>query len=364
MSFGPYLITRTLLTIPMILILSTLVFLLLRVMPGDPCLAIHGGHSTKAVLESCREKAGLNQPLPLQYVTFLAGICCRGHVDGSFPYLHWEPLDFGISFRSNRPVRTEILSKLPATLELASTAMLIAIVIGLGTGIWGAVRRDHLIDHGMRIFNIAAFAIPIFWLGLMLQIVFGVLFNHWFGWGLPIGGRLDNISALTLRDQCNTLGFCTGFYLIDSVLVGNWTALVNVLVHLLLPSMTLGLVISGIIGRISRTNMLEVLDKEYVTTARSKGLEERWVVISHALRNALVPIVTVIGLQFAVLLGGAVLTETVFTWDGLASYLIRAIGARDYNAIQGFVVFFAIFVSTVNLVVDLLYSRLDPRVRY
>jgi len=364
LSFGQYFIARTLLTIPMILILATLVFILLRVMPGDPCLAIHGGHSTKDVLESCREKAGLNKPLPLQYVDYVAGICCRGQVDSNFPYLHWEPLDFGISFRSGRTVRAEILSKLPATMELALTAMFIAVLIGLASGIWGAVRRDHLIDHGLRIFNIAAFAIPIFWLGLMLQIVFGIFFNQWFGWGLPIGGRLGNVNALALKDQCAALGWCSGFYLIDSALVGNWTAFGDALVHLLLPSFTLGLVLSGIIGRISRANMLEVLDKEYVTTARSKGLEERWVVLSHALRNALIPIVTVIGLQFAVLLGGAVLTETVFTWDGLASYLIRAIGARDYNAIQGFVVFFAIFVSTVNLIVDLLYSRLDPRVRY
>ncbi len=352
MSFGQYFIARLLLTIPMILILATQVFLLLRVMPGDPCLAIHGGRSSQAIIESCREKAGLNVPLHIQYVNYLMGICCRGHIDGNFPYLHWQPLDFGVSFRSNRPVREEILSKLPATLELALFAMLISVSIGLVTGTWSALRSNRALDHGLRIFNIAVFAMPIFWLGLMFQIVFSI----WLGW-LPVGGRLDpNVDR--------TLAHPTNFYVIDAILSGDLNILLLVLKHLLLPSLTLGLVLSGIIGRISRANMLEVLDREYVTTARAKGLEERQVILKHTLRNALIPIVTVIGLQFAILLGGAVLTETVFNWDGLARYLIRSIFARDYNAIQGFVVFFAIFVSTINLMVDLFYSRLDPRVRY
>ncbi len=337
MSFGQYFIARLLLTIPMILILATLVFLLLRVMPGDPCLAIHGGRSSKSVIERCREKAGLNAPLFIQYINYLKGI---------------PTLDFGDSFRSNRPVRDEILSKLPATLELAVFAMTISVLIGLITGTWGAIRSDQPIDHALRIFNIAAFAMPIFWLGLMFQIVFGI----WLGW-LPVGGRLDPVIDRTLTHP-------TGFYVLDAVITRDWSTLLLALKHLLLPSLTLGLVLSGVIGRISRANMLEVLHKEYVQTARAKGLAEHWVILKHALRNALIPIVTVIGLQFAILLGGAVLTETVFNWDGLARYLIRAIFARDYNAIQGFVVFFAIFVSMVNLIVDLLYSRLDPRVRY
>ena len=337
MSFFQYLIARLLLTIPMIFILATLVFLLLRVMPGDPCLAIHGGRSNKAVLERCREKAGLNEPLLVQYVNYLKGI---------------PTLDFGYSFRSNRPVRDEILSKLPATLELAVFAMLISVLLGLVTGAWGAIRSDRPIDHALRVFNIAAFAMPIFWLGLMFQIVFGI----WLGW-LPVGGRMDQIADLSFPHP-------TGFYVLDAILLGDGEKLLLVLKHLFLPSLTLGLVLSGVIGRISRANMLEVLHKEYVQTARAKGLAERRVILKHALRNALIPIVTVIGLQFAILLGGAVLTETVFNWDGLARYLIRSIHARDYNAIQGFIVFFAVFVSLVNLIVDLLYSRLDPRVRY
>ncbi len=337
MSFGQYFVARLLLTIPMVFILATLVFLLLRVMPGDPCLAIHGGKSNQTVLERCRERAGLNQPLYLQYWNYLKGI---------------PTLDFGVSFRTNRPVRDEILSKLPATLELAVFAMLVSVGLGLLTGTWGAVRSDRPVDHALRLLNIAAFAMPIFWLGLMLQIVFGI----WLKW-LPVGGRLDPVIDYKLEHP-------TGFYVLDALITRDWSTLGLVLKHLLLPSLTLGLVLSGVIGRISRANMLEVLHKEYVQTARAKGLAERVVIVKHALRNALIPIVTVIGLQFAILLGGAVLTETVFNWDGMARYLIRAINARDYNAIQGFIVFFALFVSLINLVVDLLYSRLDPRVRY
>lgn len=337
LSFWQYALTRLAMTLPMILILVSVVFLILRIMPGDVCTVVYGGRGRPEELERCREKLGFNKSLPAQYVDYIAGIA---------------RLDFGISLRTNQPVLQEILRRVPATLELAIFAMLVASLLGLLTGISSATHNDRSLDHGFRIFNIAAFAMPIFWLGLLLQILFAVHLKLF-----PVGGRLDPVNEIAFTP-------ITGFYVLDALLQGDLSLLLKALQHLTLPAITLGMVLSGVIGRISRANMLEVLDKDYIKTARSKGLREGRVIYRHALRNTLIPIVTVIGLQFALLLGGAILTETVFNWPGLAQYLLRAINARDYLAIQGTVVFIALFISTVNLVVDILYSRLDPRVRY
>lgn len=338
MSRSQYVVVRLLLTIPMLLVLLTLIFLLLRVMPGDPVSAMLGGHGIRPqLLAEYRQRLGLNEPLGLQYLHYLLGIV-RG--------------DFGTSFRTGQPVLREIGSRFPATMELAIFGMLWAVLIGMGSGIWASVRNGRPADHAIRTFNIVAFAMPIFWVGLILQIVFGVWLKV-----LPIGGRLDPVSSAFFTPV-------TGFYVLDSLLRGDWSLVWASLRHLLLPSFTLGLVESGLVGRMTRTNMLEVLDRDYIRTARSKGLPERSVVLKHALRNALIPIVTVVGMQFALLLAGAILTETVFSWPGVARYLVVSIEARDFMAIQGTVVFIAVFISTVNLAVDLLYSRLDPRIRY
>jgi len=337
MSFWQYAVTRLALTIPMVFILLSAVFIVLRIMPGDVCIVVYGGRGRSEDIQRCQEQLGLNKPVFTQYIEYVGGIA---------------RLDFGISMRTNKPVLQEILNQVPATLELALAAMVIAVLIGLLTGVGAAVHSDHPLDHGMRFFNVIAFAMPIFWLGLILQIVFAVWLKIF-----PVGGRIDPITGLSFEP-------ITGLYLIDSLLRADLGLFLKVLKHLTLPAITLGVVLSGVVGRISRANMLEVLDKEYVKTARSKGLPEYRVIISHALRNAMIPIVTVVGLQFALLLGGAILTETVFNWPGLAQYLLRAINARDYPAIQGTVVFITLFISTVNLIVDLLYSRLDPRVRY
>ena len=333
-----YALQRLLLTIPMVFILLTVIFLVLRVMPGDPVSAMLGGRPVSPeVLQSYRVKMGVDRPLPAQYVTYLSGIL-RG--------------DFGNSMRTSTPVLEELLSRFPATIELALFGLLIAGILGFSTGILAATRADRPLDHGIRVFHIASFAMPLFWLGLMFQVFFAVKLK-WF----PVAGRLGGQMAFSFEP-------ITGFYVLDAILRWDGKALADIVRHLALPSLTLGIALTGLLGRVSRASMLEVLDQDYITTARAKGLSERIVVLRHALRNALIPIVTIFGLQFAALMGGAVLTETVFSWPGIASYLMRAISARDYLAIQGSVVFIALFISVINLIVDLFYSTIDPRVRY
>jgi peptide/nickel transport system permease protein len=333
-----YALQRLLLTIPMIFILVTVIFLLLRVMPGDPVSAMLGGRNISSeVLESYRVRLGFDRPVYVQYADYIGGIV-RG--------------DFGRSLRTNQPVLRELSTRFPATIELGLFAMLVAAILGFSTGVLAASRADSPADHVVRVFHITSFAMPLFWLGLMLQVFFAVKLG-WF----PVAGRIGGRLAFTFRS-------ITGFYVLDAIIQGDGKALLDIMKHLALPAFTLGIALTGLQGRITRASMLEVLEQDYITTARSKGLTERVVELRHALRNALIPIVTVFGLQFAVLMGGAVLTETVFSWPGIASYLVRAIDARDYPAIQGSVVFIALFISLINLIVDLFYSVIDPRVRY
>lgn len=338
MGIGRYIVTRLALTMPMLLVLLTLVFVILRVLPGDPCLALLGGRNiTPEGLDRCRELLGLNRPLYIQYLTYLADVA---------------RLDFGTSIRTGLPVTEELLLRFPATFELALFGMLAATAIGMATGIFASVRRNRRADHLIRILNIASFAMPIFWIGLIFLMLFAVRWQL-----LPAGGRLDPVAAAFFEP-------ITNFYTIDTLLRGDFPLFLSSLRHLILPSMTLAIVISGFIGRMARSSMLDVLEKEYVSVARAKGLPERTVIIRHALSNALIPIVTVIGLQFALLMAGAILTETVYTWPGIARYLLESISSRDFAAIQGSVVFIALFISAVNLLVDVLYARLDPRIRF
>ncbi len=338
MGTGRYIVTRFALTVPMLVILLTLVFVVLRILPGDPCLSLLGGRNVgPEQFARCREQLGLNRPLSIQYITYLSSIA---------------RLDFGSSIRTGLPVLQELLLRFPATFELAIFGMAGAIVIGMLTGVYASVRHDQRVDHIIRVLNIASFAMPVFWIGLMFLMLFAVRWRL-----LPVGGRLDPVSATFFTP-------ITHFYTIDTLLRGDFGLFTNVLRHLLLPSMTLAIVVSGFIGRMTRSSMLEVLDKEYVMVARAKGLRERVVINRHALSNALIPIVTVVGLQFALLLAGAILTETVYSWPGIARYLLQSIDARDFPAIQGTVVFIALFISSVNLLVDVVYARLDPRIRY
>jgi peptide/nickel transport system permease protein len=333
-----YALQRLLLTIPMILVLLTVIFLIIRVMPGDPVSMVYGARPVSEELKAeKRAELGFDKPIVVQYANYISGIF-RG--------------DFGDSIRTSTPVLHELFLRFPATIELALCGLLVAGLLGFTTGVLAATRADRPVDHGIRIFHIASFAVPVFWLGLMLQVIFAVKLQ----W-LPVAGRLGGEMAFTFKP-------ITGLYVLDSILRLDGRGLLDVLQHLALPALTLGIATTGLLGRMSRASMLETLDQDYVTAARAKGLAERVVVLRHALRNALIPIVTVFGLELAVLMGGAVLTETVFSWPGVASYLIRSINARDYIAVQGSVVFIALFISVINLVVDLLYSLIDPRVRY
>ncbi|BAS27569.1 ABC transporter permease [Limnochorda pilosa] len=337
-GLGRYAVSRLVVTVPMLLVLLTVVFLVLRVMPGDPAQAILGGRNVPPeTAAALRARLGLDEPLPLQYVHYLGSVA-RG--------------DLGVSARTGNEVWEDILGKIPATLELAVFAMLVAVPIGLWSGIHASTHHDQPRDHALRVLNVASFAIFIPWFGMVLQLVFSV-FLKW----LPVGGRLEVLHLYTFRGA-------TGLYVLDALLAGNGAVLADALRHLVLPALTLGLLLSGLVGRMSRSSMLEVLDQEYINAARAKGLSERRVVYGHALRNALIPIVTVVGLQFALLMAGAILTEVTFAWPGLARYLLDSITARDFNAIQGSVVFIALFVTTINLLVDLAYGILDPRVRY
>jgi peptide/nickel transport system permease protein len=337
-GIGRYVIQRLLLTVPMLLILLSVVFLAMRLMPGGPAQALLGGRNiSQAQLEQVNHEYGLDKPLGVQYLDYLNNV-----IHGNFKD----------SILTGRPVLTELFTRFPATLELAFWGMLFALIFGFGTGLIASTRADSPLDHSVRVFHIGSFAMPLFWLGLMLQIIFAVKL-HW----LPVASRISGRMAFSFHS-------ITGFYLIDAILSGNWNTIADVAKHLVLPAVTLGFAQAGFLGRITRASMLEVLDMDYITTARAKGIKERIVILRHALHNALIPIVTVFGLQFAILMGGAILTETVFSWPGVAQFLVRSIDSRDFFAIQGSVVFIAMFISIINLIVDLCYSIIDPRVRY
>ena len=268
-----------------------------------------------------------------------------------FVYL-WNLLrgDLGTSMTQRRPVRLEIADRFPATLELAVGGMIITMLIGVSTGAFAAQKRRSPLDYGLRIFSIIIYSVPIFWLGLVLQMILGVRL----GW-LPVAGRIG--PELAPRQ-------ITGLYTLDSLLTGNLTSLFSAIKYLIMPSLTLGLYLSGIFTRLTRSNMLDVLRQDYIIAARARGIPERIVVYKHGLKNAFIPILTMMGLQFALLLAGAVLTETTFSWPGLGHMLVRRIYDRDFSTIQGTILVFAFLVAGVSLLVDIIYAYIDPRIRY
>ena len=342
MTLRTYIISRILLTIPMIFILLTTVFLIMRVLPGDPVLLHFEKMENPAAMAAMRAALGLDKPLWVQYFNYVAGLF-RG--------------DLGKSMQDYSPVGQQIFSAFPATFELAICSMLIAVLIGIFLGVESSKAYNKPKDHVIRVFGIVTYAIPVFFLGMIFQLLFGVGL-HW----LPVGGRTYpgmEPTGLTI----GTFHFSTGLYTIDSLLEGNVYKFVLTLKYLLLPSLTLGLVLCGIFIRLTRSNMFETLRLDFVTAARARGLKERTVTYSYALRNAFLPVLTMMGLEFAMLLAGAVLTETTFSWPGLGRYIVDRINFRDYTAIQGAVVVFGIFVSIASLAVDLLYAYLDPRIR-
>lgn len=337
-SLRNFLVTRILLTIPMILILATLVFFVMRILPGDPILSSVGPRVPEAEREAIRAQLGLNRPLPEQYLDFLGQIV---------------RLDFGNSLvRGRRPIRDELAEVLPATVELAVPAIIFTAILGIGSGAFAAAQHRRAADYGLRLGSVIIYSIPIFWLGLLFQLIFGAGLD----W-LPISHRIAPQIDLTLTRQTN-------FLIVDSIISGNWAALGSVLGHLILPVMTLGLALTGVFVRLTRVNMLETLNEDFITAGRARGIPERRLVYRHALRNAFIPILTLLGLQFAILLAGAVLTETTFTWPGMGRYLVDRIELRDYPAVQAVITLFAIMVALVSLVTDVLYAFVDPRIRY
>jgi peptide/nickel transport system permease protein len=332
-----YIITRTLLTIPMIFILVSLVFVVLRIMPGDPVKAMLGAHAPPEVIAQKQEALGLNKPIIIQYFEYLGQLV---------------RLDLGRSMILPQDVTQPIKEKLPATLELTLVGLLFTLLIGVPLGAYAASKRRSGRDFGIRLYGNVVYCIPVFWMGLMLQLIFGV----WLNW-LPIAGRTSARTFVSMFER-------TGFYLIDTLLIGDFGAFTDVLVHLLLPSLTLGIVISGVFVRLTRSNMLDVLKTDYVLAARARGIPERKVVYRHALKNALIPVLTMMGLQFALLLAGAILTESTFSWPGMGRLLVQRIYLRDYPTIQGVIVVYAFMVSIISLVVDLIYALIDPRVKY
>lgn len=330
-----YILKRLALLLPVILGVSILVFLVMHVFTTDPASIILGQHATADQVANLREELGLNKPLYVQYFHFIGGV-----FKGSL----------GNSLITKTSVTGEILARFPATIELALAAIIIASIVGVIVGVISAVKQNSIIDYFSMIGALLGVSMPIFWLGLMLIVLFSVKL-HW----LPVSGRIQ----IGMEPA-----HVTGFYLLDSLITGNMAAFKSALMHLTLPAVALASYSTAIIARMTRSTMLEIVKQDYIRTARAKGLFEKVVILKHALRNALIPITTVIGLQLGSLLGGAVLTETVFSWPGVGSYTIDAIMKSDYPVVQGAVMILAIVFVLVNLIVDLLYAYLDPRIKY
>ena len=330
-----YLIKRLLMLIPVLLCVSILVFLIMRVFSPDPALIVLGQHATTEKINVWREQMGLNEPIVYQYLDYMQGV------------FHG---DFGLSYFTNTPVVDELVARLPATIELAILAIILSSVVGVFLGVLSAVKKNSIIDNLTMTTALIGVSMPVFWLGMLLIIVFSG-YLHIF----PSGGRIDTL----MRPMDGT-----GFYFFDTLIIGDYEAFFNALQHAILPAVTLAGYSMAIITRMTRSSMLDILHQDYIRTARAKGLSAFKVIGKHAFRNALLPIITVIGLQFGALLSGAVLTETVFAWPGIGSYSVECILRSDFPVIQAVVLIVATVFVVMNLVVDLLYAALDPRVKY
>jgi peptide/nickel transport system permease protein len=335
-SLPRYIAQRLLLVIPMMWILMTLVFLLLRVAPGDPVSAALGGKISPQALERSREELGLNKPLIEQYWDYLSSVV---------------RLDFGTSFTDNQPIIDVVKENGGATLSLTVAAFIIAVSIGIPLGLIAGRMRDTVPDVLIRLFGIITYATPIFFVGLLVQVHVAPAL------GLPTGSEASTETQFVVPTRTHIL-------LVDAVLSGDWPSVVDVLKHLALPSLTLGIFICGVFIRLVRINILQTIQSDYVEAATARGIRSRKVIWNHAFRNALVPVITVLGLQAALLLGGAILTETTFNWPGIGFKLVTYINGRDYGAVQGLVTIFGLVVIVIGLIVDIINAIIDPRVRY
>jgi peptide/nickel transport system permease protein len=330
-----FVVRRLLLLVPILLGLSLLVFFWIRALPGGPAQALLGERATAESIAEIEELYGLDKPVHEQYFTYLGTVV---------------KLDFGTSITSRRPVTDEIRERFPATIELALAAMLFSVLVGIPLGFVAAKRYGGVVDHLSLVGSLIGISIPIFFLAILLKYLFAVKL----GW-LPTVGRIS-----VLIDVPHP----TRFYVLDAIIAGNVEALVDTLKHLVLPAVALGSIPLAVIARITRAAVLDVQNEDYVRTARAKGLAPRVVDVRHVLRNALLPITTIIGLQAGLLLSGAVLTETVFAWPGMGTWLVDAIETRNFPVLQGGILFVALVFVLVNLLVDISYAIINPRIRY
>jgi peptide/nickel transport system permease protein len=330
-----FILKRLLLLLPTLLGIVALVFLMIHLIPGDPAQVMLGERASAKTLETLRRQLGLDQPLYVQFGRYLSDLA-QG--------------DLGRSIKSRERISVELLDRFPATMELTLVAMAFAVALGLFAGVVSATRKGTLLDYAGMTAALAGVSMPIFWLGLMMIISMSLVLGIF-----PVSGRLSPHTFFP---------HVSGFYLVDSLLAVNIPAFADVIWHLVLPGITLGTVPAAVIARMTRSSLLEVLKEDYIRTAWAKGLSERVVVFRHALKNAFIPILTVISLQFGYLLGGAVITETIFAWPGVGRWLLLAVNARDFRAVQGGVLLVATTFVLVNLIADLLYAWLDPRIKY
>ncbi|ADU50862.1 binding-protein-dependent transport systems inner membrane component [Thermaerobacter marianensis DSM 12885] len=335
---GGWVLRRVAMALPLAVGIVLVSFILLRVMPGDPVdiMLRGGGTSSEEEARALARQLGLDQPLPVQLARFVADLA-RG--------------DLGESIRSRQPVGQMLRATLPATVELALAALVFAVAVGVALGVLAATRRGSWLDRAVMAVASLGVSMPAFWFGIVLMLVLAV----GTGW-LPTSGRIASQYA-------GTVPWRTGFLLIDTLLAGNGAAFRSAVAHLVLPAVTLGAELAAVVARVTRSSMLEVLGAEFIRTARAKGLHERRVILVHALRNALIPTASVVGLQAGVLLGGNMIVETVFSWPGLGRLVVEAIFARDYPVVQGAVMVYALTFLVMNLLVDLAYTWLDPRIR-
>lgn len=330
-----YLARRLLLAIPILIGISLIVFLMLHTAGGDPAELKLGMRADPESVAALRHEMGLDRPLVVQYLDFL-GNALTG--------------DLGRSYRSNAPVAEEVFARFPATIELALASMLIGTIVGLVAGTIAGIKRNSIFDYSSTFVALLGVSIPTFWLGLALMVVFGV----WLEW-LPISGRVN--PRLGADPSAH-------FLVVNSLIHGDWRVFEDSFKHLILPALTLAGWPAAIIARMTRAALIETMGQDFIRTARAKGLRERVVVFAHAYRNAMIPVLTVVGLEFGGMLGGAVVTETVFAWPGVGKLTVDAIAARDYQVIQGVVLLLGAVFILINLTVDLLYAAIDPRIRY
>jgi peptide/nickel transport system permease protein len=330
-----FLVQRLAGTIPVLILISLLVFILIHAAPGDPTLMLLGEETNAAEIAKARERWGLDRPLYIQYFKFLESAAAG---------------EFGKSFKYSEPVARVIKTRLPATIELALFAIVIATLLAIPIGVWAGARPNSWLDNLGTSFGLFGISMPSFWLGIMLILLLAGVLNI-----LPTSGR-------------STYGVAgpeiTGFYLVDSVLEKNGPALWDGLTHIFMPALALGVNMLGILMRVTRSSVLEVMNEEYVVAARAKGLAEKNVVWRHVTSNALIPVITVVGLELGTLLSGSIIVETVFAWPGSGSLLITALNARDYPLVTGLVMTYTTSFVLINLIIDGLYAVIDPRIRY